>query len=124
MNKMKIIFKKNGVLVILAAAAIFVGAIIYAKKPAEANMILFYSNSCPHCKNVESYINDNGIKDKIKFEEKEISNQANAALLERKARQCNFNVAQGIGVPFFFDGTNCIMGDEPIINYFKDYASQ
>ena len=125
MNKMKIMFKKNRVLIILAMAAIFIGAIIYAKKPATATMILFYSDSCPHCKNVEAYIDENGIKDKIVFDKKEVSrNQANAMLLERKARQCNFDPAQGIGVPFFFDGTNCVMGDEPIIDYFKNYASQ
>lgn len=118
MDKIKIFFKSNRILVILAVAAIFIGAIIYAKRPT--TMILFYSDSCPHCQNVETYINENGVKDKIKFEEKEVSqNQANAALLEHKARQCNLDTTQGLGVPFFFTGKDCLMGDEPIINYFK-----
>lgn len=118
MEKIKNIFKKHQALIMLGIAAIFIGAIIYAKKSPE--MILFYSDSCPHCKNVEAYINENEIKDKIKFAEKEVSNnQANAALLERKARQCNLDTTQGIGVPFFFDGKNCLMGDTPIINYLQ-----
>lgn len=105
-------------MVILGVAVIFIGAIIYAKRPT--TMILFYSDSCPHCQNVETYINENGIKDKIRFEKKEVSqNQANATLLERKARQCNLDMTQGLGVPFFFDGQECLVGDEPIIDYFK-----
>jgi len=118
MDKMKTFFKKRRVLVILGVAAIFIGAIIYATRPA--TMILFYSDSCSHCRNVEAYINTNGIKNKIKFEEKEVSqNQANATLLERRARQCRLDMTQGVGVPFFFDGDKCLMGDEPIIDYFK-----
>lgn len=118
MDRIKEFFKKKTGLVILGIILIFAGAIIYAK--SRTTMILFYSTSCPHCKNVEAYISENGIKDKIKFDEKEVSqSQANATLLESKARQCGLDMTQGIGVPFFFDGKDCLMGDEPIINYFK-----
>jgi glutaredoxin len=96
----------------------FILAIVRAK--SQVNMILFYSDSCPHCKNVEAYINENGISDKIKFDQKEVSqNQANATLMERKANDCGLDTTQGLGVPFFFNGQECLMGDEPIINYFK-----
>jgi glutaredoxin len=118
MDKIKEFFKKKTGLVILGIIVIFIGAIIYAKQ--QPTMTLFYSDSCPHCKNVEAYINENGIKDKIKFDEKEVSgSQANATILERKARQCGLDLNQGIGVPFFFDGKDCLMGDQPIIDYFK-----
>ena len=123
MDKMKTFFKKRWVLLVFGVAVIFIGAIIYAKAPAK--MILFYSDSCPHCKNVEAYMDQNGIREKMKFEEREVSqDRNNAALLEQKARQCNLDLSQGIGVPFFFDGQQCLMGDEPIIEYFKDYASK
>ena len=121
MNKIKKFFKERTGLVILGIIVIFFGAIIYAKnRPADSVMILFYSDSCSHCKNVETYINENGIKDRLKFAEKEVSkNQANAALMERKAVQCGLDLNEGLGVPFFFDGQECLIGDEPIINYFK-----
>lgn len=122
MDKIKAFFKKKTGLVIFGVAVIFIGALIYAKDEPNA-MILFYSDSCPHCKNVEAFIDENGIKDKIAFDEKEVSrNQANATLLERKARQCGLDLNKGIGVPFFFDGKACLMGDEPIIDYFKTYV--
>lgn len=122
MDNLKKYYRKNKLAVILIALsiiAIFVGALISAK--TQDSMILFYSNSCPHCQTVADYIDANGIKNKISFQEKEVSNsQANATLLERKARLCGLDTEQGLGVPFFFDGSNCIMGDEPIIEYFQN----
>lgn len=83
-------------------------------------MILFFGDTCPHCKNVEAYINENGIKDKLNFQELEVyNNKANARLLGEKAKQCGLDISNGIGVPFFFDGQNCIEGEDNIIDFFK-----
>jgi glutaredoxin len=110
-------------LIIIALVAISL-IIFFQNRPG---MILFYSDSCPHCQNVNKYINDNGLKDKLKFQELEVSqpqNKTNAALLEKKARQCGLDVSQGLGVPFFFDGQKCLMGDQDIINYFQNTIKQ
>lgn len=83
-------------------------------------MILFYGDTCPHCKTVEEYITANNIKAKLSFKELEVfNNQANAQLLASKAQKCGLDVSGGVGVPFFFDGHNCLVGDQPIIDYFK-----
>ena len=110
--------KKYWPLIIVVVVIIFFGAIILAKE--QSSMILFYSDSCPHCQVVEEYIAANGIDAKLDFQKKEVSrSQANATLLERKARQCGLDVNQGLGVPFFFDGSRCYMGDQDIIAYFN-----
>jgi glutaredoxin len=110
--------KKSPILIIIILAIIILGGLFWTlQKP---KMILFYGNSCPHCQIVEKYINDNGIRNKFKFQELEVSqDQANAALLERKARGCGLDTAQGLNVPFFFDGNKCLVGDQDIINYFQ-----
>ncbi len=83
-------------------------------------MILFYSTSCIHCQNVASYIEANGVRDKLKFQELEVSaNPANSQLLAKKAQECKIDTSQGINVPFFFDGEKCLIGDQDIINYFQ-----
>lgn len=111
--------KKYWPFIIISIVIIFGGAIILANK--QSQMILFYSDSCPHCQVVEKYIADNRIDAKLDFQKKEVSNnQANATLLERKARQCGIDVTQGLGVPFFFDGSRCYMGDQDIIAYFNN----
>jgi len=87
-----------------------------------STIILFYGEGCPHCAKVEEFIKENKIKEKITFEEKEVYfNKENAKQLIEVAKKCGFNENE-IGVPFLWDGENqkCIVGDEPIINFFKE----
>ncbi|MCX6744998.1 MAG: hypothetical protein NTX82_05745 [Candidatus Parcubacteria bacterium] len=81
-------------------------------------VIFYYSLTCPHCKNVEKYISDNNVRDKVKFEEKEVSeNKDNAADFGDKILKCGIKPEEA-GVPLLWDGSACIVGDEKIINYF------
>lgn len=109
--------KKTIYLIIILGVIILIAlAFIFRASP----MILFYSDSCPHCQKVEQYITDNGLRQKLKFRELEVSqNQTNAQTLERKARGCGLSTDQGVGIPFFFDGQKCYQGDTDIINYFQ-----
>ncbi len=86
----------------------------------EKETILFYSNICPHCKKVESFIKNNDIGKKIKFQQKEInSNQENRNELVEKAKQCDIPLNK-IGVPFLWNNGKCLMGDKDIINFFEE----
>lgn len=111
--------KKSAKLSLLIIALLFVAGlmiVLIKKQPAQ---ILFYSNSCPHCKIVEQYISDNNVKKYLVFDELEISNNpSNSQLLFKKAASCGLST-DGLGVPFFFDGTNCFVGDQDIIKYFE-----
>jgi len=85
-------------------------------------IILFYGIGCPHCAKVEEFIRKNKIKEKIAFEEKEVYfNRENAKKLIEVAKKCGIKENE-IGVPFLWDGENqkCIVGDEPIIDFFKE----
>lgn len=85
----------------------------------QPTQILFYSDTCPHCKIVEQYISDNGVEKYLVFRKLEVStNPANAQLLAKKAAICGLPT-DSLGVPFFFDGKNCLVGDTDIINYFS-----
>jgi len=84
-------------------------------------IVLFYGIGCPHCGRVEEFIKESKIKEKIAFSEKEVYfNRDNARKLMEVAKKCGFNENE-VGVPFLWDGENqkCIVGDEPIINFFK-----
>ncbi|MEI6596740.1 MAG: hypothetical protein WCL13_00820 [bacterium] len=85
----------------------------------QSQITLFYGDGCPHCKIVEDYIKQNQIAIKISFAQKEVySNQANSMELEAKAKICGLP-ANSIGVPLLFDGEKCFIGDQDIINFFK-----
>lgn len=82
--------------------------------------ILFFGSTCPHCVNVEEYINTNNISAKLNFDKLEVFNDTNnAALMAEKAKTCGLDT-KTIGVPFFWTGSNCLLGDVDIINYFKN----
>jgi len=88
-----------------------------------SQIILFYGDGCPHCAIVEKYIKENNISDKISFAQKEVyHNQNNAKELESKAKICGIPT-NSIGVPFLWDGSKCIIGDQPIIDFFKSKIS-
>lgn len=80
----------------------------------------FWGEGCSHCTNVEKFLESWEGKNKIKIEEKEVyKNSGNAALLVKRASSCNIAQDQ-IPVPFLFtlEG-KCLVGDTPIIDYFK-----
>lgn len=83
-------------------------------------MTYFWSETCPHCKNVANFLSTWPNADKLKLDKKEVSkNQANGLLLSQKAAQCGLPSDQ-VGVPFLVTLDNkCITGDEPVIEYFK-----
>ncbi len=84
--------------------------------------ILFYGDGCPHCVNVDKFISDNKIEEKISFERKEVfNNGANAGEMIRLSEKCGLPSDQ-VGVPFLWDGSKCYIGDVDVINFFKQKA--
>lgn len=120
---------KNLLLVIVAITLVIGGGLLLNQKfgfakflfPASPEgIILFYGDGCPHCKIVDDYIKANNIKDKIKFTELEVfNNKDNAKILLAKAKICNIDQSQ-IGVPFLWEGSKCLLGDQDVINFFKE----
>ena len=110
--------KKYLPVILIVVGLIIVFSLLAANKGPK--MILFYGDTCPHCKVVEEFIVANKIEEKIAFKKLEVyNNQNNAQLLTQTAKKCGFDTAQGVGVPFFYNGETCLMGDADIINYFK-----
>jgi glutaredoxin len=88
-----------------------------------SDIILFSKTGCPYCAKVEEYVAANNVQEKVKFKVKNISLGINAKLLEEKAKICGIPL-ETVGVPFLWDGSKCIMGDEDIINFFKEKIGQ
>ncbi len=85
----------------------------------QSRIILFYGEGCPHCAKVEEYIKQNQIENKISFAQKEVYyNKNNADEMAGKAKICGLPDGS-IGVPFLWDGEKCLIGDQDIIDFFK-----
>jgi len=89
-----------------------------------SGIILFYGDGCPHCALVEEYVNQNGIETKVPFVKKEVYyNKQNANELAEQAKICGMPI-DSIGVPFLWDGSRCLVGDQPIIDFFKQKVNE
>ena len=85
----------------------------------ESDITFFYGDGCSYCKAVETYFDDNEVENRIDFTKREVyNNQANATLMAAKARACGLNT-NSIGVPFLWDGSQCLIGDRDIIAFFE-----
>lgn len=88
---------------------------------SDKNIILYYGETCPHCKIVEEYIAANELDAKIEMTKKEVyNNRINQSDLVNKARSCGM-VGRSVGVPMLWDKTSgkCYSGDVEIIDYLK-----
>lgn len=128
------------IVIIIFAGCLFWGfqtgffAKIFSNNPEPVavpeGIVLFYGEGCPHCKNVDDFITQNNIEQKVKFTRLEIpfngktSPQlvANAKLAIQLAQGCKLDVSRGVSIPFLYDGKNCLLGDEPVINFLKTQA--
>lgn len=87
-----------------------------------SNIIFFYGQECPHCKDVEKFLAENNITEKVKFDSLEVSyNKASAKIFFEKAAECGLDKEE-IGVPFIYSEGECLIGTLEIEAFFKEKA--
>ena len=108
----KIIFIIVAVIIIAGAIFWLVQSGFFAKgipsnvnpAPLPAGIVLFYGQGCPHCADVEKFISDNKIDEKLKITRMEVwYNQSNQLTLGEVVQKCGID-AKTVGVPFLYDG--------------------
>ena len=120
---------KFPLVIALVTIIIFIGGIFLFSKnqttpaslPLPENYQYFWGNGCPHCANVEKFLESWNMRDKVKIDKYEVwGNRDNANLMSSRASYCKLNLTN-LAVPMLFtpDG-KCIEGDEPIIDFLKN----
>jgi len=78
--------------------------------PSPNQIVFYYGITCPHCQEVERWMKEKKIEEKIKVIKKEVyQNQANQQELSYVAQKCNLNPSM-IGVPFLYTDGQCFIG--------------
>lgn len=128
--------KKVSTFLLLLIIAVILGVVIWGSKSkksdftpssqsVEANQsgvpIFFYGNTCPHCADVEKWMKENKIEEKIEIVKKEVyDNRANSLELVKTAESCGIDT-KSIGVPFLYTPEGkCLVGTPDIIAYLSD----
>ena len=115
------------VIIVVTVFLIAGGVTALTKKEKQAlglptNYEYYWSTTCPHCAKVQEFLDSWEGKDKLALDKKEIENFANSTLLIKRASTCNIPT-ETVGVPFLFTPEGkCLVGDEPIIEFFKNLA--
>ena len=80
--------------------------------------IFFYGNTCPHCADVEAWMKENKIEEKVEIVKKEVyDDKTNAFELARVAESCGMDTST-IGVPFLYTPEGeCLIGTPDITDY-------
>ena len=126
--------KKVLLWVVLAFVIIVVGyftwqKIIFNRQPdaiAEDNssIIFFYGQECPHCQEVEKYIAEHQLDQKVTFSKREVyHNRANVNLLIKREKECNLDEKEIGAVPMLWSAGKCYVGGNEVEN-FLDKAAQ
>lgn len=123
-NWFKRVFMKK----IILGAFLFLGMLVFSgcgNQPVAVTdnsaIILFYGQECPHCQIVEKYVADNNVKAKVIFSEREVNhNKANADMMIKRQQNCKIDKNSVGAVPFLWTAEKCYLGQDEIINFFKD----
>jgi len=85
-----------------------------------SGIILFYGDGCNQCATVDDFVKKNNVEEKVLFTRLEVfDDSANANVLADRAQICGLSV-QDYGVPFLWDGQNCIIGYVDVIKFFQE----
>ncbi|NMB56733.1 hypothetical protein GYA19_02230 [Candidatus Beckwithbacteria bacterium] len=85
----------------------------------DGKITIFYGSTCPHCKIVTDYIIENKLMEKLPIQELEVyENKDNQKILQKVATECKLD-QNNIGVPLLYENGQCLIGDQPIIDYLK-----
>lgn len=115
---------KKTIIIFSVCLLVVVGTFLFLNNKSSSenvDLVIFYSDNCPHCLNVEKFLEENKVSEKVVYTRKSVdNNQANVTELLAKANKCG--IKDGVGIPLLWDGENsrCLMGDVDVINFFKE----
>jgi hypothetical protein len=90
--------------------------------PVTSDIILFYGTECPHCQELEKFLLENNMAEKVGYDSLEVwHNSKNRDLLVAKATECNLKQEE-IGVPLLYSEGKCLVGPPAIEDFFKTKA--
>lgn len=84
----------------------------------DENIVLFYGDGCPHCEDLEKFIEEKDISNKMDFLRLEVWNdQVNKNMMDDALARCEID-PRTAGVPFLFARGECYKGTPNIESFF------
>jgi len=112
---------KRVVIFLLISIFLSLSFVSFAEPPTSSSVLtLFYSNSCPHCKDVLTFIDENNLNTKLSLVEKEISDKKNNDDLVAAVQDCKLKTST-IALPLLFEAAShkCFIGENETMSRLK-----
>ena len=112
---------------ILTIAVVIIGGITlwFFGRPQKVvaptgGIIYYYGKDCPHCQEVEKFMEDNKVAEKVEFAKEEVQySNKNAQELLSRGRECNLEKEEIGSIPLVYDKGQCFLGAPEVIDFFK-----
>lgn len=112
---------KKILLASVAATLLFVNVAAAQYSPISDNdNVYYYSLTCPHCRNVDSFFKQYGIVERFNIVKREVSQSPSNAKEFYDLCVAKNVPPEEMGVPYLHFEGQCISGDVNIINFFKN----
>lgn len=115
---------------IIIGVLVIVGIVVWGMKSGSTNapaanltgIIYYYGAECPHCKNINEFLEKNNIAESVTFAKKEVwHDRGNASEMTQAASVCGID-KKDLGVPFIFDDGKCLIGEPDVKKFFSEKA--
>lgn len=88
------------------------------------DMIYFYGQECARCKNIDQFVKENKIDEKISFTQKEVWHDgSNVMEMQERAKECQLD-PEKVGVPFLWARGKCYIGEVEVEKFLKTEVSK
>ncbi len=88
-----------------------------------ALIVYYYGKECSHCKNLEKFLEENNIAEKVSFAKKEVwHNKKNSSEMKKRATECGLKEENQIGVPLVWADGKCLVGGPDAEKFFREKA--
>jgi glutaredoxin len=117
-------FLKLALPVLILSVGFFIPVRVFAEAEEEvgssgvdtSGLILFVREGCPHCANVEKFLDDNGLTSEVQILDVE-ADPANAALYTQLSNDAGMSLEEQGGVPLLFDDGEAVTSADVIIEH-------
>lgn len=126
---------KKEMFTVLAVVTVLVGALVVwgirdgqssgaaVDGVQDAAIVYYFGQECPHCQRVSQFLEDNKIAEKVDFVKKEVwHDAANNREMEQRAKSVCGIDKNALGVPFLIGDGKCYVGEDEVMNFFKEKA--
>jgi|GEM_PF-3555609 len=106
---------------LLSALACYIAADM---RLARRRTVFYYGYNCPHCANVEKFMDETGLGGRLGVFRAEVQKKPrNMISMSERALSCGQDLSS-LQIPFLWDAGRCVAGETALIEYLKTKDAQ